>query len=272
MNFGALQRAFSKRCIRLIIEGREVHAKDDLREYIDYLQSKEPLIEQFHVYENFYHHTEADRDLAIMFVKNTLAQLESLTRGDVLTFNTLLKHKFDLHEDNTPLDEAINILIEAKISDFDYDTSRTANAFKTVLKHTMAEKDEPRPLEELTAKHNQFADANLEFFTPQRVVRIGIEKFNKEFGPLFTVAERAMFKKLQHIDSHETLIELYNTEFKSLRKILTEFRSQNLDDSLVTNLELAEQKLAGEPSVDKLLNIFELYMQIKALRNDNETD
>jgi hypothetical protein len=24
--------------------------------------------------------------------------------------------------------------------------------------------------------------------------------------------------------------------------------------------------------VDKLLNIFELYMQIKALRNDNETD
>lgn len=267
MSFGALQRAFSKRCLTLMIQGNEAQAKEDLREYINYLQAKAPLLEQFHVYENFYHHTEKDRDLAIMFIKETLAQLDDLTRGDVLTLNTLLKHKFNLDEQKTQLDEAIALLIEARVSDFDYDTSRTSTAFRMVLEYVMADKAPTGPtLTEVASKYNQFADAGLEFTTPQRVIRIGVKKFNDQFNQMFSEAEREMFKKLQQANTRETLTELYSNEYAALQKSIAEFKSSKLDEDIVRNLELAEQKLADAVSVDNLLNIFELRTQINTLR------
>lgn len=265
-SFGALQRAFSQRCVRLMVEGKEVQAKKELCEYIEYLKSKEPLIEQLYVYESFYNHSEPERDLAIIFIKETLNQLSSLTRGDILSFNTLLKHKFGLDEQSTQLDKAISLLIESKVSNFDFDPSRTAYAFKTLLNHVMKEKEPQRPIEELAKKHNQFGNANLEFFTPRRVVRLAIDKFNKEFGPLFTESERILFRKITQANTKESLEEIYNIEYKQLCSEISKFRSaKKLDESLEHNLSLAETKLVDDCTIDNLLNILELRTQLQAL-------
>jgi len=268
MSFGSLQRAFSANCVKLMIEGNEAQAKEDLREYIDYLRSKEPLLRQFHVYENILRHEEPDRELAIMFIRESLAQLEDLTRGDILTHNTLLRHRFNLQAEATELDKALDLLVEAKVSDFNYDTSRTSKAFKVVLEHVMAPKPEQQPLQEMLTKRNQFGDANLEFFTPQDVVRIGVKKFNKEFGPLFTEAERTMFRKLQEAEANNTLTELYESEYADMEKRVDAFVNEDLDEDLIRNIVLAKKKLKDQVSVDNLLNIFELKTQIEELQNE----
>ena len=266
MSFGALQRAFAKRCVRLMVEGKEAEAKIDLREFIDYLKTKQPLIEQFYVYESLTNHTENDKDLAIMFIKETLQQLNTLSRGDILTFNTLLKHKFNLKEDITPVDEAINLLIEATVSPFNYEPSRTATAFKVLLNHVMSEKTNQQPIKELLTKQNQFGDANLDFFTPRQVVRIAIKKFNTEFGPLFTETERVLFKRLHSCSSEESLVELYESEYTGMLNDVNKFKAgTTLDEDIVRNIDLAIVKLKGQCSVDNLLNIVELRTHIADL-------
>lgn len=266
MSFGALQRAFSKRCVRLMIEGKESVAKTDLEEFIYYIKSKKPLLQQFCIYEALHNHFEDDKDLAIQFIKETLKQLD-VSRGDVLTFNTLLKNKFNLTEDSSELDSAISLLIESTVSTFNYDVSKTASAFKKVLSHVMTDRETPQPIEELTKKYNQFGDAGLEFYTPQRVVRLAVKKFNNEFGPLFSEAERSLFKRLQSANSKESLAELYNGEYSKLIQESELFISENkdLDDDIIRNISLAKENLKQTVSIKNLLNIVELRNQIKEL-------
>lgn len=264
MSFGALQRSFTKRCVRYIIEGKEARAKSDLCEFISYIRSKKPLLDQFYVYENIRNHTEPDRDLAIMFVKETLELVDELSRGDVLTMNNLLRYKFNIQAEHDKLDEAISVLIESRVSEVKYNTSIVASAFKVVLGHVMSEKPTMQPLDELTRKHNQFS-GELEFFTPQDVVRIGVHQFNKEFGPLFTEAERKLFDKLRHADDEQSLGRLYEEEYNAMLTEADKFTATKIDDDLRRNIELAKKKLHGQPSIDNLVNIFELKTQMQSL-------
>lgn len=266
MSFGAMHRTFSERCVRLMLEGKEDQAKTDLREFVEYLRSKQPLLSQFYVYENLRSHHEPDRGLAVDFIKDTLRLVEDLSRGDMYTYNNLMKATFNIRENPTPLEEAISVLIESKVSDFMYDTARVNRAMRTVLEHVMTEKEPQRSIEELTRKHNQFS-GELEFFTPQDVVRIGVKKFNKEFGPLFTESERTLFNKIRLAgDSQETLAELYDEEYTAMLAEADRFTAGKIDDDIKRNINLAKEKLRDKPSVDNLVNIFELRTQMQALR------
>lgn len=266
MSFGALHRAFSKKCVRQILEGKEVQAKQDLCEFIDYIRSKRPLFEQFFVYENIHNHTETDRDLAILFIRETLDTLENLDRGDVLTMNNLLRYKFKLNEDHTPIDDAIAILVESKVSDFKYDTSRVAKAFKVVLEHVMAAKPKKQSYAKLIRKQNQFG-SELEYFTPQDVVRIGVNSFNSEFGPIFSEAERKLFSKIRNASTPESLSTLYTEEYVLMVNEAKTFVNDDLDDDITRNIELAIKRLKNKPSLDNLLNVVELRTQMQLLRS-----
>lgn len=271
-SFGALQRALTQRCINLMIEGNEDQAKADLSDYINYLRSKEPLLEQFYVYDNLLNHTETDRDLAIMFIKETINQIAGMHRGDILTSNTLLKHKYDLEENVTPVEDAINTLIEAKVSDFNYKTSATASAFKTVLEHVQTEKPQSEPLHEMFKKKNLKGYKKLEFFTPQDVVRIGVKKFNQEYAKFFTERERTLFEKLRTADD-ETLAQIYEDEYATFAKEAYSFLNEvRLDEDIVRNLNLAKDKLKGDCNIDNLLNIVELRNQMDELRSQSEAN
>lgn len=266
MSFGAIYRTLSERCVRLMLEGKEQQAKQDLREFIGYLQTKQPLISQFYVYENLRNHYEPDRGLAVDFIKDTLRLVEDLNRGDMYTFNNLVKATFGINEKPTKLEESIATLIESKVSDFMYDTTRVNEAMRFVLAHVMAEKAPQRSIQELSRKHNQFA-GETEFFTPQDVVRIGIRQFNKEFGPLFTEAERSLFNKIRETgDSQESLAELYDEEYRQMVAEADRFTKLKIDEDIVRNIDLAKEKLRDKPSVDNLVNIFELRTQMQTLR------
>lgn len=266
MSFGAMHRAFSEKCVRLMLEGKEDQAKRDLREFIEYLRTKEPLLSQFYVYENLRNHHEPDRDLAVDFIKDTLRIVEGLSRGDMHTFNNLLRATFGIKERPTELEESIATLIESRVSDFMYDTARVNTAKRTVLKHIMEEKQPQHSINELTRKHNQFGD-EVEFFTPQDVVRIGIKKFNKEFGPLFTESERTLFNKIREAaDDQESLAEIYEQEYDAMVTEANHFTSLEIADDIKRNIGLAKDKLRGKPSVDNLVNIFELRTQMQTLR------
>ena len=266
MSFGAIQHEFSKRCVKMILEGKEASAKTDLREFVQCVRSKQPLIEQFYVYENIRNRTDKDKAMAVMFIKNTLRQLRGLSRGDILTANSLLRHRFNVAERVNKLDAAIHRLIESAVSDYEHDTAAVTDAFKVVLEHVIRDKKQKRPITEMLRKRNQFGDAKLEFFTPQQVVRIAVKKFNNEFGPLFTESERKLFSDLTKSSSTASIEKLHAQEYSLMCEDVNAFLSKNkVDDDIVRNINLAKKKLSSDKSLDSLLNIVELRTQIATL-------
>lgn len=268
MSFGGLQRSFSQKCLKMLVEGKESRAKAELVEYIEYIRAKKPLYEQHSVYDNLYRHNEPDKDLAIMFIKDTLDQVSELSRGDVLTFNTLLGNRFGLDEQSTALDSAIHTLIEDKVSTFTFDRTVIAEAFRVVLEHIMSEKDTESQIQELSQKYNQFATEGIEFFSPERIVRYASKRFNDHFGPMFTEAEKQMFKKIRAAESSANLEDLFESEMKLLREDVKVFRNDpELPEDISENLDVALERLTeSEVNVEALLNVFELRHQIKELR------
>lgn len=269
MNFGGLRRAIVKQCLGFIIEGKESIAKDTLIEFIDYVKSKQPLYAQYFVYDNLLNHTETDKDVAIMFIKETLSQLRGLiTYGDVLTFNTLLKHKFGIKEQSTNVDKAIHTLIENTVSDFTINTAEVSSAFKIVLEHIMKEKTKGNTINELISRRNQFNYDGIEYFTPKKIVRIAMKKMNEEFGPLFTNAERKLFKQIMKSDD---LISIYESQFKQLKSDIATFKNKckDLDDDLINNIDKAKDKLENaDANLDNLLDMVELREQLVNLTNN----
>lgn len=262
MNFGTILNAMTRSCITLMVENRNDDARSAAKRFISYVNMKEVLKRQFFVYHNLNNSYIRDKEQARTFVIETLGILDRYRFNDIKVYNALLETKFNVPKMKpTDMDRDIGTLIRHWTSEDQYDKAAYTEALSNVIAHVSTIRETANPVDTLNDK---MAHSSLRFLKPKHVVRLGISKFNKQYGSEMTSEDRAIFAILQSKDQvrikrlHETMV--------TRLKVLSNIVSSDMNEQLTTKLVSAIGRVEENSSTDGILNGYELLTELRNLQ------
>lgn len=262
MNFGTILNSMTRNCISLMVENRNDEAREATKSFISYVNSKDILKRQFHVYHNLNNSYMRDKEKARTFVIETLGILDRFRFKDIKVYNALLETKFSVPKaKSTDMDSDIGTLIRHWTSEDQYDQATYVEALSNVITRVSTIRETTNPVDTLNDK---MSHSTLRFLKPKHVVRLGINKFNKTYGKEMTSEDRAVFTILQSKDQAR-IKRLHETTVGNLKK-LSKSVSKDMNEQLAVKLASAIGRIEESATADGILNGYELLIELRSLQ------
>lgn len=254
MNFGTILKSFSRKCVTLVIEGKENEARALSKKFVEYIQLKESLKRQFYVYTSLNNTKFDNKDDSELFLNETLNLVSKLNYNDIKNYNKILVEKFNIPKiESTKLDSEIDNIISCKLNENYLLVSKKTNAFKYIVEDLQRDKNNINLPESV-------AYSNLKILTPRHVNRIAVKKFNENYK-MFTESEKKMFSIMRSSDKDRQ--KYYNYLLSETKTNISKFNDKCSDNQLKKLNEMSYRKLSGTFNNDNLLDLFELNETIK---------
>lgn len=259
MNFGTILNSMTRNCISLMVENRNDEARDATKRFIAYVNMKDILKRQFHVYHNLNNSYVRDKEQARTFVIETLGILDRYRFKDIKVYNALLETKFAVPKSkSTDMDRDIGTLIRHWTSEDQFDQAKYVEALSNVIDHVSTIRETSNPVDTLSDK---MSHSTLRFLKPKHVVRLGISKFNKTYSAEMTSEDRAIFNALQ--SKNPARIKKLHEDIVSRLKVHSNLLTHDMSEQLVGKLVSAIGRIEENSSADGILNGYELLIELR---------
>jgi len=271
VNFGTILNSVTKTCVKLMLESKDSESKQLAKGFVTYVNLKEPLKNQFHIYTQLNGAYIEKTSSAELFINETLSTITNFTFADIKAYNALLETKFNVEKIKpSDIDKDIGTLIKFKskgISTRLYNQLDYIQAMERMVEHITTKRNKKESLNELS---DLISNSSLKFLTPKHVIAIGVKSFNNKYKGLFNEGDRQLFLLLKTKNENEieeyyqNLIEQLNRHYKSL--------SPQMDDALKTNLNECIKMVSKERTVDTIINGYEMLCELEKLNEFSMTD
>ena len=263
MNFGTILNSVTKKCVTMMVESKDTESRSLARDFVRYVEVKEPLKKQFRVYHQLNSSFIKDRDSAKLFVNETIGMLDGFQFEDILTYNHILETRFNVPKmDTTDINLAISKLIKYRTSMDKTGQAEYVEAFDKIVDHVTTIREEKDIMSELkeSMKHTE-----LKFLQPKHVVRIALKKFNDRYASKFDAEDRKIFNTLRE-GNQQKIDQLYSDIYTQLWK---EYDAIDLSRELQDKLNQAILEVGQACTQENLLNAHDLCSELKRLREES---
>lgn len=267
MNFGTLLQSVTASCVEQALSDKEQDAKMLAKTFIKFVNIKEILKKQFEVFSSINSSYISDRRVAEGYVNHVLSAIDGFEFKDMLSYNSLLESKCNSvcrikKIKPSQIDIDIENMIKYRTNNRSIDPMVCAESFDRILQHITKIRAEKGPLSGL---NEYMANSELKFLAPKHVVRIALNRFNKEYSDKMDIQDKKMFYLLRENDE-EKIKESHSMLIKEATQ-LSESLSCGEDVSLMKKTKEAITKCGEEVTSDSVLDIYELVCELRKLNN-----
>lgn len=247
----------------MMVESKDTESRGLARDFVRYVEIKEPLKKQFRVYHQLNSSFIKDKESAKLFVNETLSMLDDFQFEDILTYNHILESRFGVPKmRTTDINLAISKLIRYRTSMDKTGQADYVDALHQVVEHVSTIREDRDPMEEL---NESMKNSELKFLQPKHVVRIALKKFNDRFASNFDEEDRVIFNTLRE-GNKKKIDQLYSDIYTKLWK---EYDAIELSRDLQDKLNEAICEVGQACTQENILNAHDLCSELKRLREES---